>query len=401
MKKGLPILLIIVALIIAGAFSLDIRRTKTIDWEESFDEKSSKPYGISIFYKELAEVFEDYKIRTNYHQPSSYLSANSEDGYGEHVAKGSYVIIGNSDYLTDYSVDELIKFASNGNTLFISDYYFAEKIHDTLGINVSYVENLSKDSISELSFINKSLNDTKIDKNEGDNYFSRFDSINYTILGHTKTNEKRVNFIHVPFGDGSIYLHLQPKAFTNYHILKEDRYKYVESLISFLPNEDIYFDSYSKYQTAYDGDVEQESNLGWFLDQLAFRWAWYTAIIFGILFMIFNAKRRQRIIKIITPLQNTTVAFVKTISNLYFETKDYKNLIDKKITYFFEKVRTEYNLNTEVLNDEFITKLAAKAGKKKEDVKALINYIKLIQSKREYYEDNLVKLNKYIENFYA
>ncbi|TYA84277.1 DUF4350 domain-containing protein [Seonamhaeicola marinus] len=401
MKKSLPVILVIVALVIVGAFTIKIKRTRTIDWEESFNEKSSKPYGINIFYKELPKLFRDKKIRTVYHQPSSYLAANSEDGWGDHVAQGSYIKVGNSDYLTEYSVDEVLNFVSNGNTLFISDYYFHEKLEDTLGIEIKFEYNPKKDSISELSFTNKSLNYTKIDKNSGDNYFSKFDSINHSILGHSKTDEKRVNFIHVPFKNGSIYLHLQPKVFTNYNLLKGDRYKYVESLISYLPDDNIYFDSYSKYQNSYDGDVEQESDLSWFLDQLAFRWAWYTAVIFGILFMIFNAKRRQRIIKIITPLQNTSVAFVKTISNLYFETKDYKNLIDKKITYFFEKVRSDYNLDTEELNEEFITKLAAKAGKKKEDVKTLINYIKLIQSKREYYEDNLVKLNKYIENFYA
>ena len=125
------------------------------------------------------------------------------------------------------------------------------------------------------------------------------------------------------------------------------------------------------------------------------------AIIFGLLFMIFNAKRRQRIIKIIKPLQNTTVAFVKTISNLYFETQDHKNLIDKKITYFLEKIRTDFNLDTSVLNDEFIQKLASKSGKKKEDIKKLIDFINWLRSKNEFFEENLVKLNRHIEAFYS
>lgn len=401
MKKELPVIIVVVILIIFGAFSISIKKTKTIDWEESFNERSTKPYGLSVFYRELPSLFNVQEIRTVYHQPHSYLAANSEDGWGDHVAKGNYIKIGNSDYLTGLSVNELLDFVGKGNTLFISDYYFALEIHDTLDIDIDFEYNSKKDSISELSFENKSLNFTEIDKNEGDYYFSHFDSENHTVLGYAKSDEKRVNFIHAPFGDGSIYLHLEPKAFTNYNILKEDRYKYVESLMSFLPDGDIYFDSYSKYQSGYDSDVEQDSNLSWFLDQLAFRWAWYTAVIFGILFMIFNAKRRQRIIKIITPLQNTTVAFVKTISNLYFETKDYKNLIDKKITYFLQKIRTDYNLNTSELNEDFVSKLAAKSGKKKADVKTLVNYIKLMRSKKEFFEENLVKLNRHIENFYS
>ncbi|GAA3613756.1 DUF4350 domain-containing protein [Flavivirga amylovorans] len=401
MKKILPILVIIVALVVTAAVVIGVKRTKTVNWEESFNEKSNEPYGLSVFYKELSNLFKDSKIRTVFHQPGSYLSVNSEDGYGEHVAEGNYIIIGNSDYLEDDSVDELLNFVDAGNTLFISDYYFSQKIHDTLNIDIDYIENEKKDSISYESLEYVNIESTIIDKNRGDSYFSRFDSINFKVLGHSKIDYKHVNFIQVPFGDGNIYLHLEPKAFTNYNILKEDRYKYVEGLISYLPENNVYFDSYTKIQTGYDGEVEKESNLSWFLEQLSFRWAWYTALIFGLLFMIFNAKRRQRIIKIIKPLQNTTIAFVKTVSNLYYDIQDHKNLIDKKITYFLEKIRTDYNLDTSTLNDEFIIKLAAKTGKKKDDVKKLINYINWLKSKNEFFEENLIKLNKHIEAFYT
>tara|TARA_R110001583_G_scaffold137172_2_gene288860 strand:- start:1875 stop:3080 length:1206 start_codon:yes stop_codon:yes gene_type:complete len=400
MKKILPILFVILALIVTAAIAVGVKTTKTVDWEESFNEKSNKPYGVGIFYKELPKLFKNHKVRTVYHQPASYLRANSEDGYGHHVAEGSFIIIGNSDYLEDDSVDELLNFVDAGNTLFISDYYFSQKIHDTLNIDIDYIIN-EKDSTSYQSLKYLDIEDIAIDRNEGDNYFASFDSINYTVLGYSKIDYKHVNFIEVPFGEGKIYLHLEPKAFTNYNLLKEDRYKYAEGIISYLPENDVYFDSYTKIQTGYDDNVEKESNLSWFLEQLSFKWAWYTAIIFGILFIIFNAKRRQRIIKIIKPLQNTTVAFVKTISNLYFETQDHKNVIDKKITYFLEKIRTDYNLDTSALNDGFIQKLASKTGKKKDEVKKLIDFINWLRSKNEFFEENLIKLNRHIEAFYS
>lgn len=401
MKKALPIVLIIIVLIITAAVVIGVRTTKTIDWEESFNEASNKPYGVSVFYKELPNLFKKQKIRTVYHQPDSYLRANSEGGKGDHIAEGSFIIIGNSDYLEDDSIDKLLSFVDDGNTLFISDYYFSQKIHDTLNIDVDYILN-EKDSISYESLKYIDIEDIIIDRNKGDNYFSSFDTIHYKILGYSKIDYKHVNFIEVPFGKGNIYLHLEPKAFTNYNILKEDRYKYVEGILSYLPENNIYFDSYTKIQTGYYGEnVEKESNLSWFLEQLSFRWAWYTAIIFGILFMIFNAKRRQRIIKVIKPLQNTTIAFVKTISNLYFETQDHKNLIDKKITYFLEKIRSDFNLETSNLDDVFIVRLASKTGKKKEDIKKLVDFINWLRSKNEFFEDNLIKLNRHIEAFYS
>ena len=400
MKKTLSLVFIIFGLIVTAAIAIGVKSTKTVDWEESFNEKSNKPYGVSVFYKELQNLFKDRKIRTVYHQPASYLKANSETGDGEHVAGGSFIIIGNSEYLEDDSVDELLNFVDNGNTLFISDYSFSQKLHDTLYISTDFIEN-EKDSISYQSLKHLNIDDIVIDKNEGDMYFSNFDSINYTILGHSKIDYKHANFIQVPFGKGEIYLHLEPKAFTNYNILKDDRYKYAAGIMSYLPDNNVYFDSYTKIQTGYDGDVEKESNLGWFLEQLSFKWAWYTALIFSALFVVFNAKRRQRIIKIIKPLQNTTVAFVKTISNLYFETQDHKNLIDKKITYFLEKIRSDLNIDTSVLNEDFIQKLAAKTGKKKEDVKKLIDFINWLKSKNEFFEENLIKLNRDIEAFYS
>ncbi|WP_298338572.1 DUF4350 domain-containing protein [uncultured Algibacter sp.] len=400
MKKILPVLIILVVLVITASVVIGVKRTKTVDWEQSFDEKSNKPYGVSILYKELPKLFKDYKIRTVYHQPASYLKANSEDGYGEHVAEGTYIIIGNSDYLEDDSIDELLNFVDAGNTLLLSDYYFPQKFHDTLDVSVNFVEN-KKDSISYLSLKHVNIEEIILDRNASDQYFSEFDSINHTVLGHSKIDYKHVNFLKVPFGKGYVFLHTEPKAFTNYHLLKEERYKYAEGILSYLPDNHVYFDSYTKIQTGYDGDVEKESNLGWFLEQLSFKWAWFTAIVFGILFMIFNAKRRQRIIRIIKPLQNTTIAFVKTVSNLYFDTKDHKNLVDKKITYFLEKIRRDLNLNTDVLDEEFTEKLASKTGKKKDDVKKLVNYINLMRSKNEFFEENLIKLNRHIEAFYT
>ncbi|GAB5399787.1 MAG: DUF4350 domain-containing protein [Aureisphaera sp.] len=402
MKKTYIIVGVIVALIIVLGSTMDIGFTRTVDWEESFDERSNKPYGVRILYKELDRLFEDRKIRTLYHQPSSYFYANSEYGYGDHVAKGTYMIIGNSTYLSFESVDELLDFASVGNTIFISDYYVPTSLADTLGLDVDYIIN-EKDSISNLSFKNRSLQskNTIIDRNPGDFYFATLDSVSHTILGYTDNAKKQPNFIKAPFEEGNIFIHLQPKIFTNYNLLKEDRYTYTEGVLSYLPDEDIYFDSFIKYQTPYGGEVEQESELSWFLQQRAFRWAWYFALLLTLLFMVFNAKRRQRIVQVVKPLQNTTVAFVKTISNLYFETKDHKNLIEKKIAYFLERIRIDYNLDTEALDDEFIEKLSLKSGVKKEQVSQVINYISWLRRKRQYFESNLVTLNKYIEEFYS
>lgn len=401
MNKTLVIILVIVATVMTIAITLDYNTNRTIDWEESYNEKSNKPYGVSVFYKELPKLFDGQKIKTIYYTPYNYFYANSEDGYGDHIAEGNYILVGNSDYLEVADVEELLIFAAKGNTLFMSDDNFPEKLLDTLNLSIDLIKN--KDSIATLNFDNSYLKskNTKIDKSDSIAYFSKFEAANYKALGHVNNDLNLVNFLEIPFENGKIYLHLEPKVFTNYNILKDNRYLYAEGLLSYMPNATIYFDSYTKYFDSHYGDAEKKSDLSWFLQQPAFKWAWYLALILTLLFMIFNAKRRQRIIPIVKPLENTTVGFVKTISNLYYETQDHKNLINKKITYFLEKIRSDYNLDTTQLNDEFITKLAQKSGKKTETVKKTINFINWLATKNEFFEENLLKLNKHIEEFYS
>lgn len=169
MKNNSIIAIIIVVLVIVIVALTNIGKSRIIDWEESFNEKSNKPYGVSVLYKELPKLYKDNKVRTVYYTPSTYLYANSEDGYGEHVAEGTFMIIGNSDYLDYSDIEELMIFASNGNTVFISDFYPPEVLSDTLNLDVDYLLN-KKDSISRYRFKNNLLTNRKtiIDKSDGD-----------------------------------------------------------------------------------------------------------------------------------------------------------------------------------------------------------------------------------------
>ena len=72
----------------------------------------------------------------------------------------------------------------------------------------------------------------------------------------------------------------------------------------------------------------------------------------------------------------------------------------KKILYFLERIRNTYLLETDVLNADFIDKLHLKSGKKKGEIKLLINYIVKLNNAYECSEQDLVRLNNLIEKFY-
>ena len=138
--------------------------------------------------------------------------------------------------------------------------------------------------------------------------------------------------------------------------------------------------------------------MSYWLSQPALKWAWYLALLGMLIFMIFNAKRRQRVVPIITPLPNTTLDFTKTIGNLYYQEGDHQNIVDKKIIYFLEKIRNEYLIDTTVLDDNFVKKLHQKTGKNLDDIEKVV---RLINYQRKSYnlsiEEDLIEINNAIE----
>ena len=61
MRKTIVISLVILFAIIGLAFTLGSTFKYAVDWDESYNEKSNKPYGVSVLYKELSNLFKKFK----------------------------------------------------------------------------------------------------------------------------------------------------------------------------------------------------------------------------------------------------------------------------------------------------------------------------------------------------
>ena len=123
--------------------------------------------------------------------------------------------------------------------------------------------------------------------------------------------------------------------------------------------------------------------------------------IFSILlFMIFEAKRKQRIIPVIKPLTNTTLEFVATIGNLYYQRSDHKNIAEKKIQFFFDQIRNHYYLNTSHRDENFVNSLAGKSDNNSDSVRILLTLIDHILSTSYIDKKELITFNKALEKFW-
>ncbi|MEN1784868.1 MAG: hypothetical protein AAGF77_06965 [Bacteroidota bacterium] len=388
-RKGLFISCAVLLLIIL----VYANRSHEVDWTPTFDDNGTNPMDTKVFFDQLPIWFDGKstkKIHTTFYEYDQYLRLQPVDSIKNYISISS-------NYDTDVtSFDALLEYVAYGNQALISAHNFPHFVKDSLGFETGYqpINMKEQDDILHLNFAADSLViNSRLQR--GKTYIkdsTAFKSLGYNVL---KDGKKRTNFIGIPYYDGIFYIHTTPEVFTNYQLLKAKNADYVNTVISYLPNVPVLLDKAIKTNPEVD-----QSPLRFITSQESLRWAWYLLLLSIALFLIFNAKRRQRIVPIITPLKNTTTEFVHTVSNLHFEAKDYNGIIQKMIIHFLEFVRSEYHLSTENLNTEFSRKLALKSGRPLSQVGNLITLISTMKSHNFKTKEPLIKLNKEIEKFY-
>lgn len=396
MNRTIKIYLFFLFVLLAGVLYIDAVRPKPVDWNPTYNLKDKIPYGLSIFNEQMPGLLPNNNIK----KISETVYEHFEPLYDydslvkDYKVKGTVLHICDNYLIDDQSSKELFYFVGHGNTAFLSVQNLPKIFTDSL--------NLKTDSDFDYKnriscwLTNKNLGNKKYDLHQGGSpfYFSSIDTLNTTVLGYQGSDQhKKINYIKVPYRNGTFLIHLQPVAFTNYHLLKEDHAEYTEKVLAYMPAGTIYW--MVKEQ---NGLIREGTPFQYLLSQPALKWAWYLFLVGMLVFIIFNAKRKQRIIPILKPLPNTTVDFTKTIGNLYFQEGDHQNLINKKIVYFLERIRNEYLIETTILDEHFITKLQAKTGKDLKDIEHLvylINYQR--RSYQQSIESDLIAINNAIE----
>jgi len=374
------------------------------NWQENYRKSSKDPFGLYILYEEFSPLIDNEKVHYLKDNINDYLFYNYKDVDTNY---GTYVCIKNeANKLNRKGIERLLNFVFDGNTAFLSLNYFNYELTSKLGFSIKN-GNETYTSLKELEGkLNLKNTDFKnqpyiFNRNIRKNYFSTFNKNTSTVLGTSEINGKeKPNFIKIYHGKGFIYLHTNPVVFTNYYLLKDTK-NYVEDVFSYLPTSNIYWDPQIKDDTINEEETpKKDSVFKFFLQHKTLTWFLYVSLFGLLLFLIFNAKRKQRAIPIIKPLENTTVAFTQTIASLYLKEGNHKNLVDKKISFFLEKIRTKYLIDTNNLNNKFIEILSAKSGNSLQKTKYLIHSIIDLNKKNECSEEQLIVLHKMIENFF-
>ncbi len=397
----IKIYIFLFVLLLGLLFAIEATKPKPIDWSPSFNRNHKKPWGTYILFRELKNIFKNSDVETVNQTPYERLKYKFYNKSNDTSnPKKTYFFINDYVNIDKESVNKLLPFVENGNTVFISATGINSYLKDTLHFKTKYKYFYEiNDSVKkEMYLTNKKLQQEKFFFNKGFKgiYLDSLDAKTSTILGYNFFKDKQyTNFARIKYGKGYFYIHMQPFAFANYHLLKDNHHLYASNVLSYIDTDKILWDANFKSGT----DISR-SSLRFILSHPPLKWAWRLAWLGIIVFIFFRAKRKQRIVPIINKPENTSIAFAKTIGNMYFNEGKPKDIIDKKITFFLETIRTRYLMDTQKLNAEFIKRLHHKTGVDKEEIERLIFLISNLQKEENPREQKLIILNKLLEKFY-
>ena len=388
------LLYILVGLLFVGYIALERFGPQPVDWSPSYNSGKVTPFGSQLLYEALPDLFPA--------QPISQVKVAPAKALKEFEAKRSnYLIFAEEPDIKLADAKALLDFARRGNSVFIAGDMFKGPFADSLGIeNLGGFLNILRRNASEN--VGKRLQFTP-DVGLGDTQYPLLDNVPYGFLPTPfgaevlSTDESGSPvFLRFQIGEGQVLVHAIPLAFTNYYMVDPVNHDYIAKSLSFLPEQPLIWDEYYKPDR-----VQMESSVAYMLEQPALRYAWILTLGTLLLFIVFEGKRRQRIIPLQEPVTNTTLEFTETVARLYYSHADHKDIAEKKIKFFLEYVRNRWMLPTLALNEEFQLRLAAKSGQPSHEVAELCQVIRGVQDVKSIEAQTLLLLNRKIESFYV
>lgn len=366
-------------------------RPKPLNWKPTYENDDKIPFGTRALFELLPDVMQQQPVQTTRLPVYNFLSETTVS------TPSNYVFVCRNFNADRSDQRKLLQYVSRGNNALVSAYKFPDSLGVVLGFKAEEKNPTLRDSTLRQNFVNPPLSKPagyNFFHDDGRNFLTVKKPQNVTILGRNARNEPI--FIRIRYGKGQFFIHNLPLAFTNYYVLDPKTSDYAFKALSYLPARPTYWDEYQK-QGRFDED--QQSIFRYIRSQPALNWAYYLVIFALLFYAIFAGKRTQRIIPIVEPIQNTSLDFVKTVGQLYFQQGDHDNLIRKKIQYFLAHLRERYNLNTTRLDNEFSETLARKSGGSVAETTELVQLLRNAQKSISLSEYDLLTLNRAIEKF--
>lgn len=356
---------------------------------QTFYYKDKNPFGTFVSYKLLHQAF----------SKSFFKVVESVEGLNN-KEPSLYFSISNNFILNETELNQLLSFADKGNDVFISAYYF-----DTLMLNILTPGLGSNGGLNRYSHNYMTTGVSILQKDNSANKFeyfyqpfdAAFVNISDSNIIHGFNAIHKPNFIEINYGRGKIFLHNDPRAFSNYFLLSKNNYKYFEEVLNVIQINPLFIYWVSKEFS--NSTQKPESALERLMKSPSLANGIWVALILLLLYIIFESRRKQRIIPIKEANANKSIEFAKVLSHLYLSKKNNKNISLKMISYFNEYCRNKFFINENVSSiDPKI--ISGKSGVSLGDVELLLETIRSVEILDVVPDELLLLLQTQINKFH-
>ena len=212
------------------------------------------------------------------------------------------------------------------------------------------------------------------------------DSVYYYEDGYYADVERGLSF-YVKEGKGRIYVVTNTLLFTNYGVLDRDISRYIGYHLGMVADLPVFRVTHQSLRQSRKGDddywdeMSNRSPLDHLLSYRPLRWAFYTLLLAAVLFMVFTARRRQRVMPIVERPANRNLEFVRLLGTIYYRRHDNHDLFMKKYTYFREELRRKQLIDLDNMQVEVNARtLAQLMGVEEKDLNDTLRLLKAVEA---------------------
>ena len=390
--KNFRLHIVLLIVLLAIAVLAEYYGPKEVNWERTYEKAHKIPFGTYVLYESLPDIFPNQDMVTNKESLYEYFGDNPDK-------PGNFIAITKTFDPGEESTKALYNYVNSGNNALISAENIGSVMKDTLGIATSKLYlpfQAKKNDTSQAYFVNPRLPGYKYNfyKGHTNAYIEQFDTSKTTII--SKDGKENVIMVKIIAGRGHFYIHSRPLYFTNYNILKGSNSRYIATALSHLPEEEVIWDE--KYKPLPE---KATTPIRYILSQPALKTGYYTLLAGLFLYIIFMAKRKQRLIPVITPPRNILVDYVRTVAQLYYKYSDHKSMVFKKFHFLNITLQSKFYTDITDTSLEHVPLIAERTGAKENTVKEIFDLYNTAVNQQYISAQQLLKFNRAVERFYS
>ena len=418
-------ILAILALLAVFVFA-EYKMPRKFSWVPTFSHTDGQPFGCQLFDSLLAVSMPKGYTVTN----RSLWQMEKDSVFSEPKA---VMIVTNEG--ADSQLPIVLRLASKGNVVLVATTSLSLWA-DTLGIHPVYhtsfnIQTIAGKTVSKgrLRWENDTLRQWPLYPQLVERTLRCPDSVAHSVLarfrfyddmeiGRVAKNENSdwADFwqpvaVSFPIGDGELILVSAPLLLTNYMVMSGEGHRFIAHLMDRVKHLPVIRTERYMQVTA----LPEQSPLYVLLQKPPLRWAVYLTMLTLLLFCMFTARRRQRVIPVIDRPANANLEFVRLIGTLFWQQHDNAALLARKLAYTADTLRRDMGIDITALIDNHppsgpapasgstsgglpagtVMQLAAYTGRDPEELRLLLHNI--CQAASGYYEVSNAELKAYID----